>query len=166
MIAAGTWFATQDLANQVEMREAELAALMKRLDTQKDFTITLLGLTQGEAQDAVFVQAAQLLKSLQLGKSYQSVIDLAMPMLQLRPKNGTALAFVGYGYRGLGDMPEAKRRLQNYIAEADNVAESRDGARVNATSARVDSAPSAQAGLSICSQRWFCDRRKKCSRWR
>jgi len=127
LIAAGTWFATQDLADQVRARDADLAQMSKRLDTHKEFTITLLGLTHGEAQDAVFVQAALLLKELQLAGQYKSVIDLAMPMLRLRPGNGAALAFVGYAYRGLGDMPEAKRRLQNYLAEAANVSDAQDG---------------------------------------
>lgn len=127
LIAAATWFATKDL--EVQLRESEEArvALDTRVVAQKE---TLAALIQGsgkEAQDQIFIEGARLLKSLQQGDQYQQVLDLALPLLKLRPDNGTALAFAGYAYRSLGLNEEAKKKFENYVAASEGVLDAKDG---------------------------------------
>ncbi|MBI1210176.1 MAG: hypothetical protein GC190_01830 [Alphaproteobacteria bacterium] len=121
LIAAGTWFATQDLANRLEASEAQRLALNARLDANNGATTALLQKLSNEAKDDVFLKAANVLHELQLGHKYQSVLDLAQSMLRSRPENGTALAYVGYAYRGLQNMPEAKKALQTYISTVEEL---------------------------------------------
>lgn len=127
LIAAGTWFATKDLAEQLRASENEKAQITARLVQAKDVMVTMLQAATGPAQDAAFLKSAELLKTMQHDGKYDCVIDLAHSMLRIRPNNGAALAFAGYAYRSLGDFEQAKKRFESYIAIADTEPLATDG---------------------------------------
>lgn len=129
LIAAATWFATKDLELQLRESEQTRLSLDARVTAQKDALASIVGGLTTETQDQVFVESARLLKSLQQGHKYQLVLDLSLPLLKMRPDNGTALAFAGYAYRSLGQTEEAKKKFENYVAVAEGVLDAKDGAQ-------------------------------------
>ncbi len=129
LIAAGTWFATQDLANHLQSSTEEVRALQARLESQKDGLVDLLKSATPEALDAVFVASGAAMRARHKAKNPQGVLDLAIPLWRLRPENGTALSFAGYAYRALGRLDDAKKYFENYIALAPTVEAAQVGAQ-------------------------------------
>lgn len=127
LIAAATWFATKDLEVQLRQSEEARLALGTRVAAQKDALAALVEGSGKEAQDRIFIESARLLKALQQDDKFQLVLDLSLPLLKLRPDNGTALAFAGYAYRSLGLNEEAKKKFENYVAVAESVLDAKDG---------------------------------------
>ncbi|MEQ1755161.1 MAG: hypothetical protein ABL973_13630 [Micropepsaceae bacterium] len=129
LIAAGTWFATQDLANQLQASKDEQLALNLRLEAHKAGFVDLLKYTSPQAEEAVFLQADHVMRAMHKAHQPQQVLDFALPLLQLRPYNGTALAFAGYANRNLGRLDDAKKYFENYIAYMPDVDAARIGAQ-------------------------------------
>lgn len=116
LIAAGTWFATQDLANQLQSSKDESRDMSVRFEAHKEGFVDLLKNTSPEAVEAVFLQAGHVMRAMHRAHQSHQVLDFALPLLQLRPYNGTALAFAGYANRKLGRLDDAKKYFENYIA--------------------------------------------------
>ena len=129
LIAAGTWFATQDLANHLQASADEVRALQARIEAHKEGFVDLLKYTTPAAEEAVFLQAGHVMRAMHKARRPHEVLDFALPLLQLRPYNGTALAFAGYGNRALGRLDDAKKYFENYIAYMPGVDAAKIGAQ-------------------------------------
>ena len=129
LIAAGTWFATQDLANHLQSSADEVRALQARIESHKAGFVELLKYTTPAAEEAVFLQAGHVMRAMHKARRPHEVLDFALPLLQLRPYNGTALAFAGYGNRSLGRIDDAKKYFENYIAYMPNMHAAKIGAQ-------------------------------------
>jgi tetratricopeptide (TPR) repeat protein len=129
LIAAGTWFATQDLANHLQASEDEVHTLNERIASQNDGVVDLLKAASPDALDAVFIASSGVMRARHKAKKPEEVLDLAIPLWRLRPENGTALAFAGYASRALGRFDDAKKYFENYIALAPTVEASSLGAQ-------------------------------------
>lgn len=127
-IAVGTWFATQDLANHLQESKDQASALAERLDQHKKGLVLLLAQATPEAMASVNRVAGPLLKSLYHQHKHHEVLDLALPLLELDPNNGTSLSFVAYAHRALGNTGSAKKYMENYLA----LAQTRDAAKLGA----------------------------------
>jgi tetratricopeptide (TPR) repeat protein len=127
LIAAGTWFATQDLAIHLQQIKDQTVALAERLEQHKKALVTLLKTATPDAIASVHAEAGPLLKSLYLQHRNQEVLDLALPLLELDPNNGTSLSFVAYAYRALGNTGDTKKYLESYLALAQNIEAAKHG---------------------------------------
>lgn len=128
-IAAGTWFATQDLANHLQESKEQASALEERLEQHKKGLVFLLAKATPETMASVQAVAGPMLKSLYHQDRYREVLDLALPLLELDPNNGTSLSFVAYAYRALGDVGNAKKYMETYLAVAQGVEAAKSGAQ-------------------------------------
>lgn len=129
LIAAGTWFATLDLANHLQESKDQVAQLSQRLDRHKDAVFTLLRTAKPETIAGIEKEAASLLKSLFHAHEYDEVLDVALPLLKLDLNNGTSLSYVAYAYRQKGDFGRAKAYLENYLALASGIDSAWHGAQ-------------------------------------
>lgn len=128
-IAAGTWFATQDLANHLQESKDQTSALEGRLEQHKKGLVLLLAKATPETMASIQAVAGPTLKSLYHQERYREVLDLALPLLELDPNNGTSLSFVAYAYRALGDWGSAKKYMENYLALAQGIDAAKTGAQ-------------------------------------
>lgn len=126
-IAAGTWFATQDLANHLQESKDQASGLEQRLEQHKKGFGLLLAKATPEAMASVNAVAGPMLKSLYLQHWNHEVLDLALPLLELEPNNGTSLSFVAYAYRALGDIGSAKKYMESYLALAQQIEAAKSG---------------------------------------
>jgi hypothetical protein len=128
LITAGSWLATQDLSNRLEVAEADGLAARETNQAHDNFVLAVMRDLPPQSRIGLFSVAPRKLWALyNTDKDYETLLDMSLMLLAVERENGHALYYAGEAYAKLGKRAQMVRMFHHYVAAADDEPDARVG---------------------------------------